>query len=149
MLTTPRTRALLGSLIAEGWRVADAVGASAMMGDAPGLFAEGMLRRFDGLDPVRARYSPRYRRDASHARRLCAPALRDDYVMRALGEQVSTASLARDVLAGKPSELDAQIGAMVRHAEGAGVDAPTFSLAYAALLPQELAAERRAERRGP
>jgi len=62
---------------------------------------------------------------------------------------VSTASLARDVLAGKPSELDAQIGAMVRHAEGVGVDAPTYSLAYAALLPQELAAERRAERRGP
>ena len=65
--------------------------------------------------------------------------MRDDYAMRALGEQVSTASLARDVLAGKPSELDAQIGAMVRHAEGAGVDAPTYSLAYAALLPEAAA----------
>ena len=145
MLTTPRTRALLGSLIAEGWRVAHAVGASAMMGDAPGPFAEGMLRRFDGLDPERARYSPRYPQRCI-AR---APALCDGYVTRALGEQASTASLARDVLAGKPSELDAQIGAMVRHAEGSGVDAPAYSLAYAALLPQELAAERRAERRGP
>ena len=57
--------------------------------------------------------------------------------------QASTASLARDVLAGKPSELDAQLGSMVRHAERATVDAPAFSLAYAALLPQEMAAERR------
>mmetsp|Transcript_35136 Transcript_35136/g.88547 ORF Transcript_35136/g.88547 Transcript_35136/m.88547 type:complete len:318 (+) Transcript_35136:303-1256(+) len=48
-----------------------------------------------------------------------------------------TASMARDVVAGKPSELEAQLGAMVRYAEAAGVSAPTLSTIYAALLPQE------------
>jgi len=56
--------------------------------------------------------------------------------------KASTASLARDVLAGRPSELEAQVGAMVRYAEGKGVAAPAFAALYAALLPQERAAAR-------
>mmetsp|Transcript_27577 Transcript_27577/g.88498 ORF Transcript_27577/g.88498 Transcript_27577/m.88498 type:complete len:116 (+) Transcript_27577:985-1332(+) len=58
--------------------------------------------------------------------------------------KASTASLARDVLAGRPSELEAQVGAMVRYAEGKGVAAPAFAALYAALLPQERAAARTA-----
>mmetsp|Transcript_35520 Transcript_35520/g.118770 ORF Transcript_35520/g.118770 Transcript_35520/m.118770 type:complete len:330 (+) Transcript_35520:162-1151(+) len=54
--------------------------------------------------------------------------------------KASTASLARDVLAGRPSELEAQVGAMVRYAEGKGVAAPAFAALYATLLPQERAA---------
>ena len=62
--------------------------------------------------------------------------------------KASTASLARDVLAGRPSELEAQVGAMVRYAEGKGVAAPAFAALYAALLPQERAAARTAAAAG-
>ncbi|PYQ29844.1 MAG: 2-dehydropantoate 2-reductase [Acidobacteria bacterium] len=49
----------------------------------------------------------------------------------------STSSLQRDVLDGKPSELDAQIGAVVRLARESGVAAPVASFLYSCLLPQE------------
>jgi 2-dehydropantoate 2-reductase len=52
----------------------------------------------------------------------------------------STSSLQRDVMEGKPSELDAQIGAVVRLANESGVAAPVSSLLYHLLLPQELKA---------
>ena len=49
----------------------------------------------------------------------------------------STASLQRDVLEGKPSELDAQLGAVVRLGKSAGAATPLFEFMYHALLPQE------------
>lgn len=49
----------------------------------------------------------------------------------------STSSLQRDVMDGKPSELDAQIGAVVRLAAASGVAAPVSSLLYHCLVPQE------------
>lgn len=49
----------------------------------------------------------------------------------------STASLQRDVIEGKPSELDAQLGAVVRIGRAAGVPTPLFETMYHALLPQE------------
>lgn len=49
----------------------------------------------------------------------------------------STASLQRDVMDGKPSELDAQLGAIVRLAREASVAVPVTSMIYHALLPQE------------
>jgi len=49
----------------------------------------------------------------------------------------ATSSLQRDVMQGRPSELDAQIGAAVRMANAAGVDAPVHEFMLAALLPQE------------
>ena len=52
----------------------------------------------------------------------------------------ATPSLQRDVMEGKPSELDAQLGAVVRMAQECGVRAPLFEALYAALLPQELIA---------
>jgi len=56
----------------------------------------------------------------------------------------STASLQRDVMEGKPSELDAQLGAIVRLARHAGVPVPVTSMLYHCLLPQErLARENR------
>jgi len=48
-----------------------------------------------------------------------------------------TASLQRDIMAGRPSELDAQIGAVVRFSQRAGIPTPTSAFLYAALLPQE------------
>ncbi len=52
----------------------------------------------------------------------------------------STSSLQRDVAQGKPSELEAQIGAVVRLGRDAGVPTPIHDVIYSALLPLELKA---------
>ena len=52
----------------------------------------------------------------------------------------STASLQRDVMQGRPSELDAQIGAVVRFGQKAGVPTPWNIFIYNSLLPMELRA---------
>lgn len=52
-------------------------------------------------------------------------------------EPTATPSMQRDVMEGKPSELDAQLGAVVRMARESGVTVPAFESLYAALLPQE------------
>ncbi|HET9599486.1 MAG TPA: 2-dehydropantoate 2-reductase [Anaeromyxobacteraceae bacterium] len=52
----------------------------------------------------------------------------------------ATASMQRDVQAGRPSELVDQTGAIVRLAREAGVPAPVNGFLLAALLPQEVAA---------
>jgi 2-dehydropantoate 2-reductase len=49
----------------------------------------------------------------------------------------TTASMQRDVVAGRPSELEAQSGAIVRLGRAVGVPTPTHAFLYAALLPQE------------
>ncbi len=56
-----------------------------------------------------------------------------------------TASMQRDVLEGRPSELESIVGAMARMGEEAGVSVPVFRTCYAALLPQE----RRARKQRP
>lgn len=48
-----------------------------------------------------------------------------------------TASLQRDLMQGRPSELEAQIGAVVRLGRQAGVEVPLYRLVYHALLPLE------------
>ena len=49
----------------------------------------------------------------------------------------STASLQRDVMEGRPSELEAQLGAIVRLGREAGVPTPVTEVLYGCLLPQE------------
>jgi 2-dehydropantoate 2-reductase len=49
----------------------------------------------------------------------------------------ATTSLQRDVMEGKPSELDAQLAAVTRMARAAGVATPTCDFLLAMLLPQE------------
>jgi 2-dehydropantoate 2-reductase len=56
----------------------------------------------------------------------------------------STASMQRDVMAGRPSELREQTGAVVRLGEAAGVPVPVHRFLLAALVPQETAARARA-----
>lgn len=51
-----------------------------------------------------------------------------------------TASMQRDILEGRPSELEAQNGAVVRLAEEAGIDVPVNAFIYYGLLPMELRA---------
>jgi 2-dehydropantoate 2-reductase len=49
----------------------------------------------------------------------------------------ATSSLQRDIIDGKPSELDAQLGAAVRLGREAGVPTPVCEMLLALLLPQE------------
>ena len=49
----------------------------------------------------------------------------------------STSSLQRDIMEGKPSELEAQVGAIVRMGREAKVATPICETLYALLLPQE------------
>lgn len=49
----------------------------------------------------------------------------------------TTASLQRDIMEGKPSELEAQNGTIVRLGKELGIPTPTNELIYYALLPQE------------
>jgi len=52
----------------------------------------------------------------------------------------STSSLTRDVLAGKPSEIDYQNGTVVKLARQFGVDVPVNQFVYNCVLPMELKA---------
>ncbi len=54
-----------------------------------------------------------------------------------------SASMQRDILEGRPSELDDQTGAVVRLARAAGVPVPVNESLYGALLPAELQARGR------
>src|SRR5687768_2638053 len=49
----------------------------------------------------------------------------------------ATSSMQRDIAAGKPSELESQIGAVVRLAREAGATAPTHEFIYKTLKPAE------------
>lgn len=48
-----------------------------------------------------------------------------------------TSSTQRDVIAGRPSELDALAGSMVRLGRERGVPTPVYDVLYGALVPQE------------
>jgi 2-dehydropantoate 2-reductase len=50
------------------------------------------------------------------------------------------ASMHRDIVDGRPSELEAQNGALVRLGSAAGVPTPAHAFIYASLLPAELQA---------
>ena len=68
--------------------------------------------------------------------------LADDVVARTLDfvetlPADGTASMQRDIADGKPSELEAIIGAIVRNGDQAGIATPAADFIYASLLPQE------------
>src|SRR5580698_4903581 len=73
--------------------------------------------------------------------------LSEDVAMRALAfvdasPADGTASMQRDIAAGRPSELEAIVGAVVRFGDQAGVPTPAMDYVYASLLPQENRARR-------
>ncbi len=75
--------------------------------------------------------------------------LPDDAVERALAELDRAPETAignmRDILNGRPSELETEVGAVVRLARTAGVQAPIHTFFYASLLPQERRARHEIE----
>ena len=90
---------------------------------------EASVREIDGLARVRG------------------IALSDDAVERTMAfvEQLppnSTASMQRDLMAGRPSELEAQCGAVLRLAEEVSHSVPVHRFLYAALVLQEEVARK-------
>lgn len=80
--------------------------------------------------------------------RACGVALRDDSVERVLArvdfiQPDVIASMHKDIMEGRPSELEAQNGAVVRMGRTLGVSTPTQDFIYASLLPLELKAQRK------
>lgn len=57
----------------------------------------------------------------------------------------STSSMQRDIMNGRPSELDYQTGTIVRLGQEAGVATPVHSFIYQSLLPQERRARQQIE----
>ena len=51
-----------------------------------------------------------------------------------------TSSIQRDIMNGRPSELDALNGAVVRLGKEAGVETPVNAFIYYSLLPMEMRA---------
>lgn len=69
-------------------------------------------------------------------------ALSEDTVTRTMAfvdnlPESTTASMVRDIIAGRPSELSAQNGAVVRMGNECGIPTPTHAFIYASLLPLE------------
>jgi len=54
-----------------------------------------------------------------------------------------TASMQRDIMAGRPSELNEQCGAVVRHGERNNVPTPVNRFIYHSLMPQERLARKK------
>jgi 2-dehydropantoate 2-reductase len=75
--------------------------------------------------------------------------LPDDVVRHALAEldrgPAAGVGNMRDVLNGRPSELETEVGAVVRLGQAAGVQLPIHTFLYASLLPQEKRARKEIE----
>jgi 2-dehydropantoate 2-reductase len=54
----------------------------------------------------------------------------------------TTSSMQRDIMAGRPSELEGQTGAVVRIGRETGVATPVHEAIYAELLPLERVARK-------
>ena len=84
-------------------------------------------------------------REVEAVARARGVALAGDVVARSLGfvdglAAGATTSMQRDLMEGRPSELEAQTGAVVRLGREAGVPTPVNAFLYAALKPQEMQA---------
>lgn len=84
-------------------------------------------------------------REAIEVGRARGASLADDLLARTLElldgiPPEGTASMQRDIGAGRPSELDDQVGAVVRLGRAAGVPVPVHEALLATLRPQESAA---------
>jgi len=81
-------------------------------------------------------------RDVAVARGVALPEEEADRTMAFLDQLPAdgVTSLHRDMAAGRPSEIEAQLGAVVRLGREVGADTPVCGTLYAALLPTELKA---------
>jgi 2-dehydropantoate 2-reductase len=89
-------------------------------------------------------------REILHVARAKGVHIPDEAVARTMAfvdsqPPVGTASMQRDIAAGRPSELEAWNGAVVRSGREAGVHTPLHAFLYHSLLPLELLARGRLE----
>jgi len=96
---------------------------------------------FKTRGPLRTQLEAAMREMADVARALHVK-LPDDTVVKTMSfvdtlQPGGITSMQRDISAGRPSELDAQNGAVVRLGRAAGVRTPTHEAICAALLPRE------------
>lgn len=108
---------------------------------AVGAVTRAAIGEIRAVPESRALLAAAMRETWSVARGLGIP-VREETVERCLAffddlPAEGTASMQRDVITGRPSELEAQAGAVVRFGRQAGVATPTFDFLYASLLPQE------------
>ena len=73
----------------------------------------------------------------AHGVRVADEAVEKALALIDLSPEQATASMQRDIMAGRPSELESQVGVVVRLAHLAEVDVPLHTFLYACLLPQE------------
>ena len=109
------------------------------LADAPaGVLRSDPKRRAQMLSAMEEIYS------LAHARGVKLPADSVEKVMAAVDNlpEDATSSMQRDIAAGKPSELEAQNGAVVRMARESGVDVPTHTLIYQTLRSATVVNER-------
>jgi 2-dehydropantoate 2-reductase len=104
----------------------------------------GVLRRV----PETRRMLEAAMREVFEVGRARGVRLRDDSVAETMEyvdglPEETTASMQRDILEGRPSELESQNGAVVRLGKERGVAVPVNECLYASLLPAELEARKR------
>jgi 2-dehydropantoate 2-reductase len=68
---------------------------------------------------------------------MAANAITKAFALIDSSPEQATASMQRDIMAGRPSELESWTGVVARMAREAGIAAPTHTFLYASLLPQE------------
>ena len=77
--------------------------------------------------------------ELAHARGIKLPPDSVAKVMAAVDglPEDATSSMQRDIIAGKPSELESQTGAVIRMAQESSIDVPTHAFIYTTLRPLE------------
>jgi len=113
--------------------IASFSGVGAMANAPAGTIRSDPKRRMQILKAMEEIYT------LAHARGIKLPPDSIETVMRAVDAlpEDATSSMQRDIAAGKPSELEAQNGAVVRMAHEIGVSVPTHTLIYESLKPLE------------
>jgi 2-dehydropantoate 2-reductase len=118
--------------------IASFSGVGALANAPAGVLRSDPKRRAQMLSAMEEIYS------LAHARGVKLPADSVEKVMAAVDglPDDATSSMQRDIAAGKPSELEAQNGAVVRMARESGIDVPTHTLIYQTLRSATVVNER-------
>ena len=111
--------------------IASFSGVGALANAPAGVLRSDPKRRAQMLSAMEEIYA------LAHARGVRLPSDSVEKVMAAVDglPDDATSSMQRDIAAGKPSELEAQNGAVVRMASESGIDVPTHTLIYHTLKP--------------
>lgn len=147
---TPNAAALAAALKAAGMQVQTPVNIQAALWEkllfiaavsGVGAVTRSAIGEFRGCPPTRDLLQ-QLMEEAAAVAKSKGIGLPADVVTRTLAfvdslPATGTASMQRDIAEGRPSELEAIIGAVVRFGRLSGVATPSANYIYASLLPQE------------